>query len=74
MLVVRCIEKERGISQNLKYYILQDSTGRKFKIKSQRLREAIQNGSLYVTNLKLSKNGRLVNNWEEINPVHIINK
>lgn len=74
MLVVRCIEKERGISQNLKYYILQDSTGRKFKIKSQRLREAIQSGNLYVTNLKLSKNGRLVGNWEEINPVHIVNK
>lgn len=74
MKVVRCIEKERGISNNLKYYILQDNAGRKFKVKAHKLREAMQSGSLYVTNLKLSKTGRLVDKWEEINPVHIINK
>jgi hypothetical protein len=56
----KCIQKIRNERNVITAYILRDSNGTERKVDSDTLKRRIQEGSVHVTNLKMDKQGRLL--------------
>ena len=59
MIYAECIHKVTKGNKIISY-VLQDATGRKAELSSERLKAAIRDGSIVVINLSLTKDNRLV--------------
>jgi hypothetical protein len=60
-----CINKIRDKSGNIKAYLLQDNQGQSIQLASDELKRAIFYRQLHVVNLKLSSDGKLIDNKED---------
>lgn len=62
MVKATCIEKLRDKNGTIKGYVLQDCNGVQMKFNSEQVKQAIFLQQLTVTNLKLTSDGRLIDN------------
>lgn len=67
MIVAKCVKKIRTSLGKITGYWLQDGNGQSKFMNSDKLKDAIRAGQIKVTNLTLTKDGRLVDSKEDIN-------
>lgn len=67
MVKATCIEKLRDKNGTIKGYVLQDCNGVQMKFNSEQVKQAIFLQQLTVTNLKLTSDGRLIDNNDSSN-------
>lgn len=65
MIVVKCIEKIKDNKGVIKQYKIKDSQCNEKVVTAQQLKQAIKNGQVCCSNLKLTSDNRLVGNIEE---------
>lgn len=73
MITATCVEKLRDKNGNIKGYILQDNNGVQMKFSSEQVKQAIFLQQLTVDNLKLTSDGRLIDNKKQDNNAEITN-
>lgn len=66
MIQAKCIEKIRDKNNNIIAYQLIDTNNCKQVVKPLQLKNAIKSGSILVSNLKLTKNNKLIDHDENI--------
>lgn len=69
MIKATCIEKLRDKNGTIKGYVLQDCNGVQMKFNSEQVKQAIFLQQLTVTNLKLTSDGRLIDNNDSTKPM-----
>lgn len=69
MVKATCIEKLRDKNGTIKGYVLQDCNGVQMKFNSEQVKQAIFLQQLTVTNLKLTSDGRLIDNNNSTKPI-----
>lgn len=69
MVKATCIEKLRDKNGTIKGYVLQDCNGVQMKFNSEQVKQAIFLQQLTVTNLKLTSDGRLIDNNDSTKPI-----
>lgn len=62
MLIVKCTDKIYDKSGRIIQYKLENKDGEVKLISSEKLKQAIKDGQVYVINLKLAKGDRLIHN------------
>ena len=68
MITVTCTEKLRDKNNRIVGYELQDCNGKKMRFTSEQVKQAIFLQQITVTNLKLTSDGRLIDNTESAKP------
>lgn len=69
MVKATCIEKLRDKNGTIKGYILQDCNGVQMKFNSEQVKQAIFLQQPTVTNLKITSDGRLIDNNDNNKPM-----
>ena len=64
MIIVKCIEKVRDKNNVITDYILEDCNGMKQTLSSDQVKGMIKNGWLNILNLKLTSDGKLIDNQD----------
>ena len=64
MITVTCTEKLRDKNNRIVGYELQDCNGKKMRFTSEQVKQAVFLQQITVTNLKLTSDGRLIDNTE----------
>lgn len=68
MITVTCTEKLRDKNNRIVGYELQDCNGKKMRFTSEQVKQAVFLQQITVTNLKLTSDGRLIDNTESAKP------
>lgn len=66
MITVTCTEKLRDKNNRIVGYELQDCNGKKMRFTSEQVKQAVFLQQITVTNLKLTSDGRLIDNTESV--------
>lgn len=66
MITVTCTEKLRDKNNRIVGYELQDCNGKKMRFTSEQVKQAVFLQQITVTNLKLTSDGRLIDNTEPV--------
>ena len=69
MLQVKCIQKIRDRNNRICQYELQDTDGNIKTVYAHDLKKAIRQGQVYVTNLTLSSDGRLIDSVPDVKEI-----
>ena len=65
MIKVKCVEKVRNKLGVIKSYVIEDTSGSRKKVDAQEFKKLIKNGTLECSNLKLTKDNRLIEKHED---------
>lgn len=66
MITVTCTEKFRDKNNRIVGYELEDCNGKRMRFKSKQVRQAVFLQQITITNLKLTSDGRLIDNTESV--------
>lgn len=66
MVQAKCVQKFRDKNNNIKGYLLEDYNGKQLRIAPDQLKNAIFMEQINVINLKLTKDGKLIDNTSEV--------
>lgn len=66
MITVTCTEKLRDKSNRIVAYELQDCNGKRMRFNSEQVKQAVFLQQITITNLKLTSDGRLIDNTESV--------